>query len=182
MVSYRELVLSSVQSRVWTGITKYSATPPLQLKVTKLKMPHTPYTPPIQGEQKGQRKVRKPQWNGSPVTHISLHFHLSPQGTDLGIQVRACQQYVCVTASCALSARGACVCDFVLFLYFMKHFTPQWGSKCTVASAWCFHCDRGTWDVDTLSSAHTHTHTYFLMQWSLECHNNGKIHCTANII
>lgn len=75
-------------------------------------------------------------------------FTDSPQGI-VGIQVRALSTGVW-TVSCGLSAPDVCFCLFVCLcvgvcwgrgvvycICFMKHFTPQWGSKCTFASTWC---------------------------------------------
>lgn len=152
-------------------------------KVTKLRKCHTLQMLHLQ-KNRGERKVRKPQWTGSPVTDASLHFHWSPPGIWLGIQVRACQQHGCarvITAGCSLSAKGVCLCvcvcalqghGFVFFLYFMKHFTPQWGSKCTLASTRCTRCDRATWDLDNMTvwraRVHTHTHRYIYPRRSVQ--------------
>lgn len=104
------------------------------------------------------RSVRERWENLSEMGHLShtypCTFTNPPQGTDLGIQVRACQQHVCVTASCGLSGAWFCL---ISLLHEALHTSV--GSKCTVASTWCFHCDRATWDVDTISLVHRHTHT-----------------------
>lgn len=42
----------------------------------------------------------------------------------------------------------------VFFLYFMKHFTPQLGSKCTQTSAWCTHRDKAIWKLDDITPSY----------------------------
>lgn len=113
-----------------------------------------------QGVHRGEWKVRKPQWTGSPVTVESLHFHWSPRGKYTGIQVRACQQHLSTNHELwPVSGRSVCVCVFMhvlwfcfcfFLLYFMRHFTPRQRSKCTLAQSWCSFCDKSTWELNRI--------------------------------
>lgn len=76
-------------------------------------------------EQRGEWKVRKPQRTGSPVTDVSLHFHWSPPGNWLGIQVRACQQHVRNRELWLVSRRCVRLCVMVLSFSFTSWSTSH---------------------------------------------------------
>lgn len=68
-----------------------------------------------------------------------------PQGSESGSRWGLVNSIRVWTLSCGLSAEGFCVCVCVsaciIFsppsFEFMEHFTPWWGSKCTLASTGC---------------------------------------------
>lgn len=73
----------------------------------QIKNTHSDAAPPqVCVCERGEWKVRKPQWTGSPVTDASLHSSWFPPGNPAWIQVRACQRRVELWAA-ACQPKGA---------------------------------------------------------------------------
>lgn len=86
----------------------------------------------------------------SELGHLSQLYPCTfpdpPRGTDSGSRWGLVNS-MWGTVSCVLSAKGVCVrVSLSLLLYLVRHFTPRWGSKFTLASTWCTHRDRATWE------------------------------------
>lgn len=147
------MYLTNLPSRLSKGRpsqTKYSSTPQLLLNVTHFRHCDSKSVCVLVCGGGQSRGVSERWENLSELGHLSQMYPCTftdpPRGTDSGSRWGLVNS-MWGTVSYVLSAKGVCVrVSLSLFLYFVRHFTPQWGSKFTMASTWCTQCDRAIWE------------------------------------